>query len=71
MLSVRSEETGAATLAVYTLDGKMVMQRSVSLESGGSRIDIGLLRPGLYVARLITSNGMVSSCKFLKFTNAK
>lgn len=71
MLSVRSEEAGAATLAVYTLDGKMVMQRSVSLESGGSRIDIGLLRPGLYVARLITSNGMVSSCKFLKFANAK
>ena len=65
-LIVRSEQAGTATLSVYTIDGKLVMQHAVTLDNGKTQIDIGLLRQGLYVARLATREGTVGNCKFLK-----
>ena len=51
-------------LSVYTMDGKLAMQRSVSLQSGYETIDISLLRTGQYVARVSTPKGTLCSCKF-------
>ncbi len=65
-LLVRSEEPGPAALSVYTLDGKLVMQRAVTLCAEGNKVSTSLLRHGLYVARLTTRSAMVGSCKFSK-----
>ena len=65
-LLVRSEEKGPVTLSVYTLDGKLAMQRLVSLQSGDEAVNVGMLRSGLYVGRISTSAGVLCGCKFVK-----
>lgn len=65
-LLIRTGDAGRGTLSVYTLDGKLAMQRPLSLKSGNERIDISMLRSGLYVARVTTQEGCVCTCKFTK-----
>lgn len=65
-LLVRSEEKGPVTLSVYTLDGKLAMQRLLSLQSGDEAVNVGMLRSGLYVGRISTSAGVLCGCKFVK-----
>ena len=53
-------------LSIYTLGGALAMQQSYCLTSGHESLDLWMLKPGTYVARLCDAGGNQCSVKFTK-----
>ena len=65
-ISLRSEETTSADVAIYTMAGQRVFQTGVRFESGAAAVGLSPLMPGqTYVARAIDNEGNTCSVKFL------
>lgn len=66
MLCLKSEDEADVVLSIYTLGGAMVMQRPMTLENGQERVNILMLAPGTYIARLRDKDGGECATKFVK-----
>ena len=65
-LFLRSEETGMATVNIYTTDGRIVETETVRLNKGTARLNISHLAPGFYVARAVNDQHTQVACKLMK-----
>ncbi|MBP5387027.1 MAG: CotH kinase family protein [Prevotella sp.] len=65
-LFLRSEETGMATVNIFTTDGRLVETETVRLINGTARLDISHLAPGFYVARAVNDQHTQVACKLMK-----
>lgn len=64
---LHSEDANAVDCAIYTADGRQVMQTSVSFDNSETvRVDVSHLSPGFYVARAKDHQGRHISCKFMR-----
>lgn len=65
-LFVKSEEGNAASIELFTSDGRMVDRMQVALHHGMAKVDVSHLASGFYIARATDENGTKVACKFLK-----
>jgi Secretion system C-terminal sorting domain len=67
-LSITTAKKDKVQLAIVSLEGKVVYQNSVQLQSGTSivNLEIGNLSKGTYVVRGVFSDGQTNSIKFVK-----
>ena len=65
-LFIKNEEGKAATIELYTSDGRMVDRMQVALHHGMAKVDVSHLASGFYIARATDENGTKVACKFLK-----
>ncbi|MCR4920652.1 MAG: lamin tail domain-containing protein [Bacteroidaceae bacterium] len=66
MLVLKSEEEIDATLAIYTLDGRLAMREGYHIAEGQEQVRLWMLAPGVYVARLSDDDGNQCTVKFVK-----
>ena len=65
-LLIHSEDETLVSLQIFTLSGQMVMGTDLHMEDGRTRVDIRLLAPGTYVARLTGCDGGQCATKFMQ-----
>ena len=65
-LLIHSEDETLVSLQIFTLSGQMVMGTDLHMEDGRARVDIRLLAPGTYVARLTGCDGGQCATKFMQ-----
>lgn len=65
-LTLRSETTERATVAIFTTDGREVMQTTARLIAGYTEVDCHVLPPGAYIVRATDDNGRPFTTKFIK-----
>ena len=65
-LVVKSEASATIDVAIYTADGRLVEETTVSIAGETGRLDVSTLASGFYVARAKDAAGRQVSCKFMK-----
>ncbi len=60
------EENDAATVSIYTADGRQLEQTEVTLRNGTSLLSVAHLPAGFYIARATRDDRTTVSCKFMK-----
>ncbi len=67
-LNLSASSTGSASLSIYDITGKVMIQKKLSLTKGKSTYNISLsnLNPGLYIIRLTDKHGVSVSRKMMK-----
>ena len=65
-LIMKSEDDGPVNITVFSANGIMVEQTTLSAKGGKARLDVSQLEPGFYVAQATNNNGTRVSCKFMK-----
>ncbi len=65
-LLVKSEDTASIRLGIYTMDGKLAMQRTVEMDAPTVRVPVLPLSDGTYVARITDGEGNTCSVKFVR-----
>lgn len=62
-LAVRSDEADRVSLTICDVSGRVVMQQTLQLAAGRTRVSLALLRSGVYVARVEDTLGNVCTTK--------
>ncbi|MBR6181200.1 MAG: lamin tail domain-containing protein, partial [Prevotella sp.] len=65
-LCIKSEEGKWAKVDIYTSDGRLVEQQTVTINHGAARLDVSHLPNGFYVARATDDQGSKVACKFAR-----
>ena len=65
-LILKSEGSATVDVAIYTADGRLVEETTVSIAGDTGRLDVSALASGFYVARAKDTAGRQVSCKFMK-----
>ena len=65
-LILKSEGSATVDVAIYTADGRLVEETTVSIAGDTGRLDVSALASGFYVARAKDTAGRQASCKFMK-----
>jgi hypothetical protein len=65
-ITLKSEEAKWARVDLYTSDGRLVDQQTVTLNHGKGRLDVSHLAPGFYLAQAIDDQQVRVACKFVK-----
>ena len=65
-LFIKGDDTGSATVDIFTADGRLVERAAVMLHGETARLSVAHLSSGFYVARATNADGVTVSCKFMK-----
>ena len=65
-LLLKGDEDGTASVNIYTADGQLVEQATVTLQNGTARVNVSHLPAGFYIARATSEDRTRVSCKFMK-----
>ena len=65
-LHIKSEETQELTVSVFNATGMVVLRVTPHLTERHVKVGLSALQPGIYVARVVDSDGNFCSIKFQK-----